>query len=134
MTPPAPQRLFCDCSECVRDGELKPRIADPSFNPIRGGEWAFFGPPSGFSCATAKRRKTESSYLLTFSKHSLRTFWHKKSPGQVMSGHKRQFVDPTSEKFAILPELEFFTDRFLFIFSLGYNTQFVYLKSCIYVT
>ena len=35
-----------------------------------GGFWA----PSGFSCAIAKRRKIESSYLVNFSRHSLRTF------------------------------------------------------------
>ena len=65
--------------------------------------------PSGFSCAFVKRRKIESSYLVTFSKHSLRTFWRKNLPGQVRSGHRRRFVDPTSEKFAVTPELEFFT-------------------------
>ena len=33
-------------------------------------------------------------------------------PGQVRSGHQRRFVDPTSENFAITPELEILTDQF----------------------
>ena len=33
--------------------------------------------------------------------------------GHVGSGHQNGFVDPTSEKFAITSELEFFTERFL---------------------
>ena len=57
-------------------------------NPIPGG--GLFAPrPSGFSCAIAKRRKTESSYLVTFSKHSLRTFLQKSywvKSGQVTRG------------------------------------------------
>ena len=36
------------------------------FNPIPDGGRPF-RPPSGFSCAIAKRRKIESSYLVTFS-------------------------------------------------------------------
>ena len=46
-----------------------------------------FRPPSSFSCAIAKHRKIESSYLLTFSRHSLRTFWLNKitGSGQVKS-------------------------------------------------
>ena len=50
---------------------------------IRGGA---FSAPSGFSCVIGKRGKTESPYLVTFSKYSLRTFWQKKLPGQVRSG------------------------------------------------
>ena len=32
----------------------------------------------------------------------------KKLPGQVRLGHQRRFVDPTSEKFAIPPKVDFF--------------------------
>ena len=43
-------------------------------------------PPSGFYCAITKRRKTESSYSVTFPKHSLRIFWQKiAGSGQVRS-------------------------------------------------
>ena len=38
----------------------------------------------------------------------------KKLPGQVRSGHQWRFVNPTSEKFAIPPELELFMGRFIF--------------------
>ena len=72
-----------------------------------------FKAPSGFSFAIAKRPKAESSYLVTFPNFSLRIFHKKKMPGQVRSGHQRRFVDPTSEKFAITPELEFLTEQFL---------------------
>ena len=78
---------------------------------FRAGGGAF-RPPSGFSCAIAEHRNIERSYLVPFSRHSLRTFWHAKIPGQVRSGHQRRFVDPASERFAITPELKIFTDRF----------------------
>ena len=79
-------------------------------NPILGG--GLFGPPpSGFSCAIVKHGKIESSYLATFSKHSLRTFRQKNTgSGQVRS--PEAVVDPVSGKFVITPELEIFTDRF----------------------
>ena len=85
-----------------------------NFNPIRGGGGGL--PPSGFSCVIAKRRKIESSYLVTFSKLSMRTFRQKKLLGQVRSGHQRRFVDPTSEKFVIA--LSFSRINFL---SSGFN-------------
>ena len=94
----------------------------------------FAPPPSGFSCATAKRRKTESSYLVMFSKYSFRTFQQKSC--WARSGHQRQFVELTSEKFAIPPDLEFSTDQFpLWSFLSGYHyVQFVYLSIFISVT
>ena len=45
-----------------------------------------------------------------FSKYSFRTFQQKSC--WARSGHQRQFVEPTSEKFAIPPDLEFSTDQF----------------------
>ena len=54
------------------------------------------GPPSGFSCAIAKRRKIFSSYLVTLPNYSLRTSQKEKLPGQARSGHQSRFVDPTS--------------------------------------
>ena len=48
-----------------------------------------------------------SSYLVTFHNYSLCTI-KKKMPGQMRSGHQSGFVDTTTEKFAIMSELEFF--------------------------
>ena len=88
-------------------------LKSTALNRIPGGG---FKAPSGFSCAIAKRRKTESSYSVTFPKHScIAHILTKKMPGQVRSGHQRRIVDPTKEKFAITPELEFLTDRFLLL-------------------
>ena len=42
-----------------------------------------YRPPSGFSCAIAKRHKIISSYLVTFPSFSLRTF---QKNGRVRSG------------------------------------------------
>ena len=71
--------------------------------------------PSGFSYTIAKRRKMFSSHLVTFPNYSLRTIKKKcrVRSGQVRSGHPIGFVDTTSEKFAIMSVLEFFTERFL---------------------
>ena len=76
--------------------------------------------------------------LITFVLISFPKSWKYMSMSMSMSrsGHQRRFVDPISEKFAITPELEFFTDQFLlFRFSWEYHhAQFVYLRICISVT
>ena len=89
------------------------------------GEGGPLKPPFRFSCAMAKRRKIFSSYLVTFPQYSLSTFQQKIiNPGQVRSGHQSGVLDPTSEKFTITSELEFFTEPF---------PSFRYLLRCQYV-
>ena len=107
-----------------------------SLNPIPGGGGLLAPSPLRFflcHCQTPEDRKLIlADFFQTFIAHILT----KKLPGQVRSGYQRWFVDPTSEKFAIPPELEFFTDKFpLFRFSSGYHhAQFVYFRICISAT
>ena len=55
-------------------------------------------------------------------------------PGQVRSGHQRRFLDPTSEKFAITPELELFTYRFiLFSFFIRVPTCTIGISQNLYI-
>ena len=71
-------------------------------------------PPQVFLRAIPKRLEISSSYLVTFPKYSLPASG-KKVAG---SGHQSKFVDPTSEKFAVMPEVEFFMVQFhLFVCS-----------------
>ena len=74
------------------------------FDPIPGGE----GPPPDFSLAIPKQLEISSSYVVCLFLNIHCAHSGKKMPGQIGSGPQIGFVDTTSEKFAITPEVDFF--------------------------
>ena len=86
------------------------------FNPIPGGGGGLsLRPPSGFSCAIAKRLKIFSSYLVTFPSYSLRIIHKKKC--RVRSGQvtRAGLVTPPQKSLQSrqIRARVFFTQRFL---------------------
>ena len=126
--------MLCSCLKAYWSWGTMRKVRDShNLTLFRAG--GLQGPLQVFACAMAKRVKIFSSYLATFPYYSLCRF-QQKIPGQIRSGHQSGFFYPTSEKFAITSELEFFTERFpLFRYSLQYQYMwFEYLRICISVT